>query len=158
MNDPAQRAEPGTLRGWHVLAMFVGGFAIIIGVNLTMAFSAVSTFPGLEVQNSYVASQAFDREKAAQDALGWTVEAEVRHGRLVVTVADGDEVAPMQRPTLLLGRATHAADDQTPELRRDGGVWVADTDLTPGRWMLRLEATAPDGTAFRHRLVVEVPA
>ncbi|MEM9970975.1 MAG: FixH family protein, partial [Pseudomonadota bacterium] len=40
------------LKGWHVATMFVCGFAIIIAVNLTLAFSAVRTFPGLEVKNS----------------------------------------------------------------------------------------------------------
>lgn len=44
------------LTGRHVLLMFVAGFGIIIAVNLTLAFSAVRTFPGLEVKNSYVAS------------------------------------------------------------------------------------------------------
>ena len=37
------------LTGWHVLAIFVGGFGIIFGVNFYMAYSAVSTFPGMEV-------------------------------------------------------------------------------------------------------------
>jgi hypothetical protein len=45
---------------------------VIISVNLLLAFKAVSTFPGLEVKNSYVASQGFNDRKAAQEALGWT--------------------------------------------------------------------------------------
>ena len=60
------------LTGRHVLMIFCGAFGIIIGVNLLLAWSAVSTFPGLEVKNSYVASQQFDERKAAQEALGWT--------------------------------------------------------------------------------------
>ena len=42
------------IKGWHVLAAFVLAFSVIIGVNLTLAFNAVRTFPGLEVKNSYV--------------------------------------------------------------------------------------------------------
>jgi nitrogen fixation protein FixH len=61
------------LTGPKVFAMFAIGFGIIITVNLTLAFQAVATFPGLETRNSYVASQSFDRDKRAQDALGWTV-------------------------------------------------------------------------------------
>ena len=34
------------LTGWHVLAMFIGGFSIIISVNLALAFNAGRTFPG----------------------------------------------------------------------------------------------------------------
>ena len=44
------------LTGRKVLAITVGFFAVIIAVNLFMAFKAVGTFPGLEVKNSYVAS------------------------------------------------------------------------------------------------------
>ena len=58
-----------TLKGHHVLIMFVGGFSIIIAVNMTLAFNAVSTFPGLETKNSYVASQSFDADRAAQEAV-----------------------------------------------------------------------------------------
>ncbi|HBR40028.1 MAG TPA: nitrogen fixation protein FixH, partial [Sulfitobacter pontiacus] len=52
------------LTGWHVLAMFIGGFSIIISVNLALAFNAVRTFPGKETESSYVASQNFDTDRA----------------------------------------------------------------------------------------------
>lgn len=61
------------LTGRHVLAITLGAFGVIIAVNLLMAFKAVSTFPGLETPNSYVASQVFDAERVAQESLGWTV-------------------------------------------------------------------------------------
>ena len=48
------------IKGWHVFATFAAAFGIIISVNLTLAFKAVATFPGLEVRNSYIASQSFD--------------------------------------------------------------------------------------------------
>ena len=66
-------ADSKELKGWHVATMFVAAFTIIIGVNLALAFNAVATFPGLETKNSYVASQSFDADRTAQDALGWTV-------------------------------------------------------------------------------------
>ena len=44
----------------HALAMFVAAFGVIIAVNLVLAYNAVKTFPGLEVKNSYVASQEFN--------------------------------------------------------------------------------------------------
>ena len=46
--------------GKHALAVFVGAFGVIIAVNLVLAYNAVKTFPGLEVKNSYVASQEFN--------------------------------------------------------------------------------------------------
>ena len=51
------------LTGRHVLIITLAAFGVIIAVNLVMAFLAVGSFPGLEVKNSYVASQDFDRER-----------------------------------------------------------------------------------------------
>ena len=53
------------IKGWHVLTGFGVAFGVIIAVNLTLAYQAVATFPGLEVKNSYVASQSFDVDREA---------------------------------------------------------------------------------------------
>ncbi len=68
------------LTGRKVFAITAAFFGVIIAVNLLLAYKAVSTFPGLEVQNSYVASQTWDAERAAQQALGWDLAAEYDHG------------------------------------------------------------------------------
>ena len=59
----------GEITGRQVFAVTAGAFGIIIAVNVTMAYKAISTFPGLEVQNGYIASQTFEAEKRAQEAL-----------------------------------------------------------------------------------------
>ena len=66
--------------GRHALAVFVGAFGVIILVNIAMAFFAVRSFPGLEVKNSYVASQEFDARRQAQERLNWTAAVELRDG------------------------------------------------------------------------------
>ena len=150
MSDAPQRE----LTGRKVLFMTCAAFAVIIGVNLTLAWKAVSTFPGLEVKNSYVASQGFDAARAAQLALGWDVSATLEDGTL--TLAFLQDGAPV-RPTITaatLGRATHVADDITPDFTWTGEAFVARPDLAPGNWNLRLEAEAPDGTPFRQRVIV----
>jgi nitrogen fixation protein FixH len=53
------------MTGRKVLAITVSAFGVIIAVNFLLAYKAVSTFPGLEVPNSYVASQTFDADRAA---------------------------------------------------------------------------------------------
>ena len=143
------------LTGRAVLAMFVTGFGIIIAVNLVLAVSAVRTFPGLEVANSYVASQDFDLRRAAQDRLGWQVAAEYVPGRLslALTNRDGTPIRPADI-ALHLGRPTEQADDLTATLDEALG---ADLVLAPGRWRLDVSATAPDGTAFRKILLISVP-
>lgn len=57
------------LTGRNVLAIMVSAFTVNIGVNLTPAYQVVATFPGLETKNSSVASQSFNADRAAQEAL-----------------------------------------------------------------------------------------
>ncbi|SFR09266.1 FixH family protein [Poseidonocella sedimentorum] len=143
------------IKGWHVLAGFGLGFGIIIAVNLTLAFNAVRTFPGLEVRNSYVASQSFDADRAAQTALGWEVSAWLDGDRLVLEIAqDGRPVAP-RIESAVFGRATNVTEDQSPAFAFDGTRHIAEVRAGRGNWNLRLVAQAEDGTVFQQRLVVE---
>lgn len=146
---------PREITGRHVLIGFVAAFGVIIAVNLLLAFSAVSTFPGLEVDNSYVASQEFDDRRDAQEALGWTVDASHRAGILTLAITD-DAGAPVEVAQLsaILGRATHVRDDTAPDFRYDGTAYVAPVDLAPGNWNIRMEAVAGNGTEFRQRVVL----
>jgi len=141
------------LTGKHVLAITVGAFGIIIAVNVVMAVQAVRTFPGLEVANGYIASQTFDAERKAQEALGWTVTPEYRDGRLTVEMVDAAGLpAAVRSMSVLVGRTTASNDDVTPEFVRVSGKWQADVALARGKWMLKVEAEATDGTVFRQRL------
>ncbi|MFI0394989.1 FixH family protein [Paracoccus jiaweipingae] len=143
------------LTGKHVLAITVAAFGTIIAVNLVMAFKAVGTFPGLEVANSYVASQNFDRERAAQTALGWTVTPDYQAGaqELVLTITDR-QGNPVQVRDLdvVIGRPTHVRQDLHPEFRFVDGTYRAPLALEPGRWNIHVTAKAADGTAFRQRI------
>jgi len=145
------------ITGRKVFLIFAGAFAVIISVNLLLAFSAVRTFPGLEVKNSYVASQNWDEERAAQLALDWTVDAVVRDELLTLSITDAMG-APVEVQSLsgVFGRATSVKDDQTPDFEFNGKAYVAPVQTSDGNWNLRLEAVAPDGTDFRQRIVVLV--
>lgn len=145
------------ITGRHVAVIFGSAFAVIIAVNLTLASQAIRTFPGLEVRNSYVASQSFDRDRAAQQALGWSVRSEASGGRLTLWIDDAQGPVEARIDAATLGRATHVGQDQSPEFRFDGRAFVADiTPLDSGNWNLRLKATAPDGTAFQQRIILRV--
>lgn len=145
------------LTGKHVLFIFVAAFSIIIAVNITLAVNAVKTFPGLEVKNTYVASQQFDKRRAAQQALGWTVAGSHQDGvlRLAIIGADGTPVEAAEL-TAVLGRATQVADDVTPAFIFDGTAYVAPMELADGNWNIRMEAKALDGTLFTQRVIVDV--
>lgn len=141
------------LTGRKVLLIAVSAFGVIIAVNLTMARFAISTFPGLETKNSYVASQSFDAERKAQVALGWTLDAAIEGDTIVLRFTDqvGNPIRP-DGLTTLLGRTTTRHDDQTPDFTYAAGRFTAPVTLARGKWELRVRATAPDGTAFRQRL------
>lgn len=145
------------LTGWHVLAIFVGAFGVIIGVNIALAYNAVATFPGLEVPNSYVASQTFDDRREAQESLGWTVETTQGDGQVEIAITDGKGY-PVQPASLSakIGRTTTVKDDREPEFRFDGRAYVAEDDLAPGYWNVWLTAEAHDGTLFQQRLELYV--
>ncbi|MDO5643117.1 MAG: FixH family protein [Paracoccus sp. (in: a-proteobacteria)] len=141
------------LRGRSMLGVVVALFGVIICVNIFMAVTAVRSFPGLETPNSYVASQNFDRERAAQEALGWRAEPVYADGQLRLRISDAEgRPAPVQTLQVTVSRPTQKRDDVTPEMRYQGDLWVADLPLAPGAWVVHLEARAPDGTLFRQRL------
>ena len=143
------------LTGWHVLAMFVAFFGVIIAVNVTLAWQAIATFPGLEVANSYVASQTFDADRAAQQALGWTLTQDYDAAGQQMRLAFVDEAG---RPvtvaalSVLVGRTTETTEDIRPEFMLADGVYRAEVTLGMGKWMMAVEAVAEDGTRFQQRL------
>ena len=143
------------LTGRTVFLIFASCFGVIIAVNLALAFNAVRTFPGLETDNAYVASQSFDADRTAQEALGWDVAADLRDGivTLDVTGRGGAPVYPAE-VSAILGRATEAAHDIDLAFRREGGVLVAEAPGTEGRWVLRLDMRAEDGTKFRQTITL----
>jgi nitrogen fixation protein FixH len=147
----------GPITGPKFFAIFASFFVVIISVNIVLAVQAVRTFPGLEVANSYVASQTFDRDRAAQESLHWSIDAAVHSGMLHLSITD-TEGAPVEVADLaaVFGRATSVRDDQVPAFVFTGTDYVAPVITSGGNWNLRFEATAVDGTVFRQRVVVLV--
>jgi nitrogen fixation protein FixH len=145
------------ITGWHVLGIFIFAFSIIIAVNLTLAVQAVRTFPGLEVKNSYVASQTFDADRDAQVGLNWDVKATLQGNELALfIVQDGQPIAPTVEEATF-GRATSVARDQTPDFRfEDGALRATIAGGGGGNWNLRVKLRAEDGTLFQQRVIVAV--
>jgi len=126
--------------GRHMALTLVAFFGTIIAVNLTMARYASSTFGGIVVENSYVASQHFNRWLDAADAtraLGWDAAAErLPDGRVQVVVTGAPEGAA------LAGEARHPLgrrpDAALAFAHTGGGRYVSRQALPEGRWTLRL--------------------
>lgn len=80
-------STPRRFTGRHMAAILVAFFAVVIAINVTMARFAMSTFGGTVVENSYVASQNYNRwlERAdAQARLGWDMGVTLDAGRHVL--------------------------------------------------------------------------
>lgn len=148
-------SDMGELTGRKVFLITAAFFGVIIAVNGVLAWKAVQTFPGLEVPNSYVASQTWEAERAAQKALGWDLAAAYDHEAQALQLDFKDasgQPAPLTSLSVLVGRPTEAKDDQWPVLVPRDGIWEAPLALAPGKWMMKVEARAPDGTLFKQRL------
>ena len=139
--------KSSTFTGKHMALVFIGGFGVVIAVNLVMATFAIGSFHGTVVDNSYVASQNYNGWLAKAEAskqLGWQVEASQRADGRVVLGTTGVPAAAIvaaeaERP---LGER-----EATPlAFAPDGaGRWVSDKALADGRWRLRIAIEAPEG-------------
>ncbi|QKV17499.1 FixH family protein [Oricola thermophila] len=136
--------------GWHMLGVLVLFFGTIIGVNLTLAWFANSSWTGLVVQNSYVESQRFNEvtaEKRRQLALGW--QAEIAYGGDTFTVEMTDKDGAPLRGAIVSAKIGHPVQDRNDQtvslLDRGGGEYAADVALDPGIWNVDLTVTGAKG-------------
>lgn len=129
--------------GWHMTAILVAFFAVVMTVNFTMARLASSTFGGTVVDNSYVASQHYNewlKRADAQDRLAWNETVSLDPARhVLLTVRKNDKPfgdlsvsATVSHP---VGRTAPAALQFEPAA---SGVMRSVEPLALGRWRLDL--------------------
>lgn len=134
--------------GHHMAAILISFFAIVIAVNVTMARYATSTFGGTVVDNSYVASQKFNRwlaEARREKALGWAVSAPTRdESSHIVLRLKGAGGEPLGGAGLTV-RAEHplgrAPDQALRFIETAPGAYRSTGPLPNGRWKLRIHIT-----------------
>jgi nitrogen fixation protein FixH len=125
--------------GRDMAFVIVGFFALVVGVNFTMAWLARDSFGGLVVDNAYVASQKYNGWLAAartQEQLPWRAEQGLgadRHVTLALLGSPGSVTAsavaehPLGREPDLALRFAAGAD----------GTLRSTEALPPGRWNVR---------------------
>jgi nitrogen fixation protein FixH len=144
----AKARSPREFTGRHMLAIILAFFGVVITVNLTMATLATTSWTGLVVENTYVASQQFNKkaeEGRAQAALGWTAKLTVANGevRYGLTDAAGKPVA-LHGVKVLFRHPAYESEDEsvvlapgqgqefaTRHVPRDG-VWIVEVDADAG--------------------------
>ncbi len=133
-----EAAPAGTYTGRHMLAILLAFFGVVFAANFTMAYFAFSSWTGLVVKNSYVASQEFNETTAALEkaALGVAVVATYANGQLTLTLLDnaGNAVAATN-VVVTLGRPSHEGEDHNIALKPQGdGIYAATQSLAKGQW------------------------
>jgi nitrogen fixation protein FixH len=132
----------GQFTGWHMTAILVVFFGIVMAVNFTMARMAIGTFGGTVVDNSYVASQNYNRWLDAaerQDRLGWTVHTTLTKDRFVIIdVEKGSALVPGVTAVADAIHPLGRASDIPLEFRTmSDGRLKSVTALPAGRWTLQ---------------------
>lgn len=133
----------GKFTGWHMTTILVVFFAIVMAVNFYMARMALGTFGGTVVDNSYVASQNYNRWLAQgdkQERLGWTVKAGLTTDRFVVIDVQKDDRS--LRAATAVGDALHplgrAVDMPLAFKATPDGKLKSTTALPVGRWNVQI--------------------
>ena len=148
MTNDSTNKEP-RFTGRHMLFVMMAFFGVIFIANGCMVYFSSHSWTGLVVKNGYVASQAFNKEVEAQEALnraGWRGELTIKDGQFgfvlskIASPVDGCTVSGF------LKRPVHDKADQTLAFESAGaGLYQAKTGraLAPGLWNLEMKANCP---------------
>src|SRR5690606_22253918 len=139
--------------GRHMAIVIVAFFGVVMAVNVLMATLAVRTFGGTVVDNSYVASQGYNRwlaEAKQQEALGWRaeisrtasghvrVDAQLPHASVAGLRVTGTAIRPLgDSPERALG------------FRLDDDRFVSIEPLPFGRWLVHVTLVDAEGDTAR---------
>lgn len=147
--------EDHKFSGRHFLMIMIGAFGVIILANLTLAYFALRSFPGVDVVNTYLAGQQFETKRRAQEALGWQSRIAYEDGtlKLYISGQNGRPVAPKQL-VIRVGSATTAQEDQVITPVAKGEEFIVPVELTNGIKVVFVDAVAGDGTIFSQRHTV----
>ncbi|KPF58047.1 MAG: FixH family protein [Alphaproteobacteria bacterium] len=146
--------KPFTFTGWHMLAIMLAFFGTIITVNFTMAYLATSTWSGLVVKNTYVASQQFNGKTAAiremlATGIAGELSVDAKGMRYRLTLPENTPVIA-DSVTAHFKRPVGTAQDFELQLTPAGdGLYLAEMDVLAGSWIVEIQAIK-DGKMIMH--------
>lgn len=156
---PGEQKRPKLLTGYHVLAMILAFFGVIISVNFTMAWLASSSWTGLVVKNSYVASQEYNEKLNAarvQKERGWRMSFDYRDASFKVSMRKkNNDPLILQKLEMKIGRPAFQTVDRTVVLTHTGnGQYETPIDLEPGIWGFELNSDSDKPYHIEGRFIV----
>jgi nitrogen fixation protein FixH len=158
------------LTAWHTFLCFAAFFAFMFVVNGIFLWTVITTFPGEDVEKSYLAGLDYNDELARrtrQKDLGWTAEIGLAgegaglQVRARLNARDRSALAA-SGVQLDMHHPTNRNLDRVLELQPAGdGAYVASAvDVPAGYWKTRLRADidpATDGAEFEATKELRVP-
>ena len=137
----------GAFTGWHMLGIMVAFFGVIIAVNITMAYKAVSSWSGLVVKNTYVASHEFNDKAETgkeQAALQWQSQPTFAEGVFTWRLTDREgKAVTLTGGTVDFKRPVGDVHDTKVSLTvAEEGVLTAPLELGEGAWIMEVNADA----------------
>lgn len=151
---------PTEFTGWHMFTIICMFFGTIITVNMILAFNAGSTWTGLVVKNTYVASQIFNEETEKleqQRALGWSSELNYTDAQLRLKLTDKNgALISGANVSAKIGNPVHETNDHMVSFTQIGEFYVVENNLENGLWQIDLQVQTQDGLTWNKavRLVV----
>ncbi|MAY60820.1 MAG: hypothetical protein CML29_01290 [Rhizobiales bacterium] len=151
--------RPKEFTGYHMLGVMVLFFGTIITVNLVMARFAITTWTGLVVENTYVASQEFN-EKAAEmkaiDALGYAVKLDASDEGFFLDLTDrtGAPVASDVVQITFHHPVGQVGDETLVLTPRGHGRFATGEVLPEGEWIASVTVSDDGETVYKraHRI------
>ncbi|TBG50852.1 cation transporter (plasmid) [Rhizobium leguminosarum] len=140
------KASAQGFTGLHMLLATSAFFGVVIAVNVTMAFYASSSWSGLVVKNTYVASQEFNRKAAAMKAMaGIEGNLSIKGHEIRYDIHDkSGSPAIVDDVVLNFKRPVGDHEDFHLTLRKTAaGRFEAEHDLAEGDWIV--EAISRNG-------------
>lgn len=140
------------LKGWHVLLMMLAFFGVMFAVNGVFLYSAITSFPGEDVEKSYLQGLDYNSTLEArrkQAELGWTIRAGIPEtdASMLIVEIETAEGAPLSLLDVeaTLRRSATADEDLLLSLEpssTDRGRYEASLPgkLAPGLWDILIEA------------------
>lgn len=151
MSTATQTNRPFT--GWHMLAILVAFFGVVISVNILLAYYASASWSGLISSNTYVASQDFNIEAAkarAWAAEGFKGDFKVDGQMLEYRLAGPEaKIGHLTEITAIFHRPVGERQDFTMKLPRTSeGFYSASHNLAAGQWIVDLAAIENGQTIY----------
>ncbi len=140
-----KQVQPKEFTGRHMFIIMVLFFGTIIAVNLTMATLANTSWSGLVVKNSYVASQNFNEKVEAarqQDALGWTPVLRFTPAMISVQMQgkSGELIALEQVKIVLRHPVGERSDRELLLVKQADGSFGTSEAVAAGVWIMEITA------------------